>query len=1148
MPIFQSIPEHVTARVCRRTSLEELADRLIADLSADIRSHAASRPEDGDGSGDGLFYRPEVIVPNKSMRRYLTMRFARNEGIAAGIRFPSLMSLFPAERINAASIGWRIYRILQSESGRAFRVPEQWSRGDAKRRFDLANRLGRLYDRYMLYRPDWLNAWERNAVPEELRGMKDADWQGELWRQAAGNDWKGRHFAAEYARIIRGAADGKRRTVRIFGFSQPAPAVMECLAWLDSAGRADVTLYQLVPSGRRYFDEKNLDCKAELKELTHLYFHTGENPERLDYLMSDMFFQHNPLIAAFGTQSRTAMTEAEELNFSGTDYDADCDAEEEEESPAGGSGSILHRLQRKILDDEPGSAVPATGPADPVDACPSVQIRSCYSAFREVEAAHNFILHCLDEDPDLTLNDIFIMTPTPDVFSPLVDAVFNHADAKQRLTVSLADRPETDELPSYRTFLNILSLFKGEFTASDIFGILEDASVQARIGISGDDCREFRDAAGRAGIRWGWDAGDHGNRNSGGRAFPQNTWQAGFDRLALHYAMDLDPAAPFPAESGADADGGYGDDTVFAVPGYSGGRAVTLGRIAVMVRRLHEFALTMRARSGNGVPFRVWKDTLLRAAAEFFGPESDLSILLLNILSNWGAVLSDARERTDAADDEDADADAAGYETDDTPLTSEIVLAYLGDQAENEADSTRGFMRGSITFCGLRPMRSIPAGAIVLLGMNHRTFPGEDNAPEFDLMKKTRKAGDPDRREESRQLFLDVIMAARKYLYISYTGRDNHDRKEYPPSVCVDVLRSYLEQEFGRNSFVDIQEPIQAFSPELFRPKARNQSYSEKLLEAARKVVGAGQAQAVLPVFALNEVAQPVDEPPPRISLDDLIRFFRNPAAAFVRDRLDASASVMEETPLEDSELFGGRLDFGKKQDLLDLYLRTAPEQRNRLARISLLRLKADGAVPLTQTAESWDDWERIAVLGEGIRAELDGREETPLPQTERTFACGVTLTLPEQAVYASSPGDRVQVLPDLGDKVSAYTLIRGILDHLGANLRGKTVTRILYGKDHETHRIEAEAMEPETAETALNGILELYCEGMKKPLPFFPKTIYAMFRNEAYMPVWRGTHDVTGEVERFGMYFGDELPPVRDLERLMRIVFGNPDVQFMER
>ena len=1132
MPIFQSIPENVTACVCRRTCLEDLADVLIADLSADIRSRAASRTHDADDSAEGMFYRPEVIVPNKSMRRYLTMRFARNEGITAGIRFPSLMSLFSAERINAGSIAWRIYRILLSDSGRRFRIPCQWIRGDAKRCYDLANRLGRPYDRYMLYRPDWLNAWERNAVPEELRGMKDADWQGELWREAA-KDWAGRHFAAEYARIIRGGTDGRHRTIRIFGFSQLAPAMMECLAWLNSTGNADVKLYQPAPSSGKYFGENNLNLKEELKELVHLYYHTGEDPERLEYLMSELFFRHNPLIAAFGAQSRTAMTEAEELNFIGADYDG-----EAADAPSCGSGSILHRLQRKIMDDEPESAVPAKALKSQADACPSVQIRSCYSAFREVEAAHNFILHCLDEDPELTLNDVFIMTPTPDVFSPLVDAVFNHAD-EGRLAVSLADRPETDELPSYRTFLKILSLFKGEFTASDIFGILEDAAVQAQTGITADDCREFRDAAGRAGIRWGWDADDHRNGNSGGRAFPQNTWQAGFDRMLLHYAVDLDPAAPFPA----DASGG--EDALYAVPGYSGSRAVTLGKIAVLVRRLHDFALMMRARSRDGVPFRVWKETLMRAAAEFFGADSELPALLLNILSNWGTAISEAQARTDA--ESGGETDPAGYETDDTPLNGETVLAHLGNQVSDSGDSTRGFMRGSITFCGLRPMRSIPADAIVLLGMNHRAFPGEDNAPEFDLMRKTRKAGDPDKREESRQLFLDVIMAARKYLYISYTGRDNHDRKEYPPSVCVDVLRSYLEHEFGKNSFVDLQEPIQAFSPELFKPQARNQSYSGKLLEAAKKI-RSERTQDALPVFHMNSISQPPDASLLHISMDDLIRFLGNPATEFVKKRLDASASVTEETPAEDSEVFEGKQDFDRTRELLELYLRTRPEQRSGLARISLQRLKADGAVPLTETPETWGDWKKIAALGENILAESGGGETLPLPQTEKTFACGVTLTLPEQDLPVSSGGIRLQLIPDIGNSISAHTLIRGILNHLGANLREKTATRILYVKDGAIHVSEAEAMEPDKAERAMNGILELYCEGMTKPVPFFPKTICAMFRNENHMLAWRGTHQYKGEVEKFGMYFGDELPPEQELERLMRIVFGNPDVQFAER
>jgi hypothetical protein len=370
-------------------------------------------------------------------------------------------------------------------------------------------------------------------------------------------------------------------------------------------------------------------------------------------------------------------------------------------------------------------------------------------------------------------------------------------------------------------------------------------------------------------------------------------------------------------------------------------------------------------------------------------------------------------------------------------------------------------------------MRSIPADVIVLLGMNHEAFPGEDCASEFDLMQRKRRPGDPDKRMEARQLFLDVILSARKYLYISYVGRNIHDRKTSPPSVCVDVLRSYLEHEFGKNSFVDIQEPIQAFSPELFEPclgntahRKPNQSYSQKLLDAAR-TIRSNRTQPIPPLFPLNEISQDPDESLLHVSPDDLDRFFRNPMKEFVRKRLDASVSVFEETVPEDSEPFEGAIDFSRKKDLYDLYLRIRPdsqESRAELARISLERMKADGAVPMTQKPESWTDWDTVAALGDAvIDAEKDA-EKVLLPPKEMLFPCGVTLILPETAVSEGS-GSFVQIIPCLWDTISAKTLVQSILKHIGANLRRETVTRIIcLGKGYKTV-FEALGMKPGEAE-----------------------------------------------------------------------------------
>ena len=1133
--------------VFRRLSMDALADVLIDEIHAEVRN-------------SDLFRRTQVIVPNRSIQRYLSLRFAQRYGIAAQLEFPLLMSVvrsflphsYDRPDINEKTICWRIYRILgKPESGKVFPALTQWIKDDPKRLYDLSRQLGSLYDKYMLYRPWWINDWEEGRKPRGLDGEPSAAWQGELWRRIAGEDWKGNHFAAAFDRIAcngeaahtpgEGNGAGEAETIRIFGFSQLPPTMLECLEQLAMHGTT-VKLYHLVPSGEFYADcKKNKD---ELREFLDKYFHEGQDPVRLLEDMNTKYFQHNPLLASFAMQSRILLNRTSEWM---DDAKFDYSGEDEPET-----GTVLHRLQRRIRDDRKSDGV-RPGKMDQGNACRSVQIRSWYSAFREVEAAHNFILHCLDEDHGLPLKDIFIMTPSPADYAPLVDAVFNHS-GDVRLGVSIADQPQTERLTSYSTMMKVLSLFKGDFAASEIFGILQDQSLQKHWGITPDDCQYCLTRAMQAGIRWGWDAAEH--RLSGGKEFPENSWQAGFDRMLLDYAVEADPASPYRIDD---------EDKVFPVPGFSGDKAELLGKFISLVSNLHEITQAMRRWEKNGVPFREWEKMLADAAGVLFGRDSELKNLLLSILNIWRQILAEA-----------------GAE--DVPLTSGIVLAYLQDKHAKPEDNTVGFMRGKITFCGLRPMRSIPADAILLLGMNHKTFPEEDDDREFDIMQQYRRdkdstvgrePGDPLKRDESRQLFLDTIMAARKHLYISYVGRDIHDRKEKPPSVCVDELRTYLTQTFGENSFVDIQEPIHAFSPELFRDGTPNQSFSERRKAAAEQIVNPAQDGAKLPLFHIQpglrmpapgeEGSQQDGDNEQRIEFSSLASFFRNPAGTFVQDRLDASVSVSETASSEDSEVFEGKLPWDRKEELLQLYLETAEADRPVLKTNCPQRLKADGVLPLTQQEDTWQEWSEIAALAHETESlaqagtELISAEERMITYTaadagESARALGpvpsgtfrATLVLPDLKVHPTGDPDTpcIQVIPCFGDSMSGAQLIDPVMRHLRANLSRRTRTRIIYLQNGRAAYLDADAMECADAENAVKRLLYLYRAGMSVPLPFFPKSSYELFRTgdiESAESVWNGDGNPNSkcERERFRFFFGEDMPVDAPVGELAAAFFG---------
>jgi len=1144
--------------VCRRSSMDALADVLVDEIRAEV------------GKSD-LFRRTRVIVPNRSIQRYLSLRFAQRHGIAAQLEFPSLMTVFhrflpqahARPDIDRKTIGWRIYRILREPgSETTFPMLTRWIRDDSKRLYDLSRQLGDLYDKYMLYRPQWINAWEAGRMPQGLQDEPAAFWQGELWRRIAGQDWKGNHFAAVFDRIVcRGELDGASgagnrnggETIRIFGFSQLPPTVLLCLEHFHKLG-ITVKLYHLVPSGEYYADCKN--DKEELREFLDKYFHEGQDPIRLLEDMNTKYFQHNPLLASFAMQNCVMLNRTGEwIDDAEFDYP---EAETTEE------GTILHRLQARIRDDLK-SSVGKPKKRKKGSGCHSIQIRNCYSAFREVEAAHNFILHCMEEDRDLPLKDIFIMTPSPADYAPLVDAVFNHsaeissrnhADVRQgqRLAVSIADQPQTERLSSYSTLMKILALFKGDFAASEVFAILQDRSLQEHWRITSEECRYCLTRAMRAGIRWGWDAKEH--EQSGGKAFPENSWQAGFDRMLLDYAVDADPMLPYR----------IGDEAeVFPVPGFDGGRGDLLGRFISLTTKLHETAQIMRRWERNGVPFREWETMLADSAGYLFGRDSDLKILLLSVLNAWHQVLAEAG-------------------TEDVPLTSGIVLAYLQDKHAKPEDNTVGFMRGKITFCGLRPMRSIPADAILLLGMNHKSFPEEDDDREFDIMQQRRRnrdsrvgrePGDPLRRDESRQLFLDTIMAARKYLYISYVGRDIHDRKEKPPSVCVDELRNYLTHEFGKNSFIELKEPIHAFSPDLFENGAANQSFSENMRAAAKQIADQSNAAAFgdKPSFDIRAGIHPdesmlADTRDRSMDFDDLTRFFVDPAGRFVENTLDARLSVQESSSPEDSEPFENKLDFSVKDELFRSFLDSA--DRDAMKGVSLRRLKCDGSIPLMQNADDWQDWSDMAAIAQGMEANAAGLTEQPIPAGETVFEYAASdagdlagllydtvpdgtfrtaLLLPAMKVY--QPGDPgepcLRMEWSFAKEIYGSQLIRPILNHLRANLVAKTATKIVYlDKYHHLVVLRADAMDRSEAERIVKRFLCFHHAGMWKPLPFFPKTSYAFFAEEderkkkaAAESCWYGTRNGNGDVEKFGGFFGTALPMSDCFRGLSEALFG---------
>ena len=370
--------------------------------------------------------------------------------------------------------------------------------------------------------------------------------------------------------------------------------------------------------------------------------------------------------------------------------------------------------------------------------------------------------HLLDwfaRDPKLAPRDVLVMTPDIETYAPFIQAVFDSPEeSSKRIPFSVADRGICSASQVVDAFLNLLSLPATRLEATSVLRILETEAVRVKFGLAESDLDIIRVWVRGTNIRWGQDAKQRESLGLPGLA--ENTWQQGMERLFAGYAM-----------------AGKGERMFQGVLPYDdveGGSAEVLGHFAEYLKRLFDLVAKLRERRTIG----EWEGVLLGALEAFFQPdESQVPETLL--------IRSTLRELASKA------AEAGCVE----PVDLAVILESLNQLlAEDRFGS--GFITGGVTFCALKPMRSIPFKVICLIGMNDGAFPRTDRHLSFDLMAQKPRLGDRSLRADDRYLFLETLLSARERLHISYVGQSIRDNSEAPPSVLVSELLDYVAQAY----------------------------------------------------------------------------------------------------------------------------------------------------------------------------------------------------------------------------------------------------------------------------------------------------------------------------------------------------------------
>ncbi|QUN07384.1 exodeoxyribonuclease V subunit gamma [Shewanella yunxiaonensis] len=1047
-------------------------------------------------SGQSPLQQEQILVQSPGMSTWLRLEIAKHNGIAAALKFPlpssfiwdlchALLPDVPKENaFTKEAMTWKLLSLLPRLLADPVYLPLQRYLGDDHqllplKQFQLAARIADIFDQYLVYRPDWIAAWETGELPFAL--SEEQQWQPALWRQLVTHNQQlglsGYHRANLHHALLSTLKDDSIALPQlparlfVFGISSMPPQMLSVLQALGH--RLDVTVFNLSPCQHYWGDIVNPKTRARINLA---YGDKRQLPEN----WQDSLIVGNPLLANNGKLGRDLLDLLLELPSE------DIQLGDDLFYPVG-DGCLLQGIQQDILEMEtrgqllgPDSEIYLSLAGRRIIATDddSLTLRSCHSPLREVETLHDHLQWMLARHPELAPKDIVVMMPDVAAYAPYIDAVFARRDGQYFIPYAIADRGASQESPLISSFLTLLDINNSRFALTEVLTLLELPATLKAFGLDDESLQQIRLWLEQAKVRWGRSGSQRQQQQV--PAFEQNSWAEGLRRLILGYALE---------------DDGELFNGHLPVAGVEGQAALALGKLLNFIEALDQVA--DRLAKGQASSQRILEITEI--CQQFYQPIDDTDTQALMAVNQAIAKLGS----------ELLNAGFAGE------LDHQILLQWFRSQLEDSRVGQR-YLAGAVNFCTLMPMRSIPFQIVCLLGMNDGIYPRVQHPVGFDLLaQQPPRKGDRSRRLDDRYLFLEALLSARQQLYISYVGRSERDNSPRNPSMLIAELLEYCQLSCIPQSLANVfstdildaealtlleqsllqclvkQQPLQPFDPVLYQADLLKAPAEAPFTPSfSRQWCPTGSAVELTDFrqgTPLQLVADNDADSDNVIELQGLVRFFRNPAQYFCNRSLKLELGI-DLTEDDNDEPF--TLNALQRYDIRLSLLEDALKHQGVSSPDFSVKLKASGKLPNKPFDELL-----LSRYQQDVAPLLD---RTVYLRGEQQESLTVDLMFPELDMRLQGRLDDIcgkGMLICRPGSANAKDLVRQYLRHLALNASGRH--KHSYILDMADYHVFA-PLTPDVAKAELRLWLQFFLIGQTQPLLFIPKTSLEYAKSDA--------------------------------------------------
>ncbi|MFN8770248.1 MAG: exodeoxyribonuclease V subunit gamma [Neisseriaceae bacterium] len=776
--------------IIRGCDKEKLLELFIADLKANEVD---------------IFKPITVIVPSQSFAHWLNDRIALKTGIAANINFKevnqfiddcyqhleqvSVSSLtftnesksidnftrfnlssistqylsqnFKVKLLELFSIKYIIYDFLHECNLndeaffpiRAYLLTENLEI-DSFRAFQLAVMLEAIIVDYIYLRA-------RELLFDDNFTAKIPLYQQLIWNEVLGKGKK--TFLDIYSFFNSQTKLSLQGNIYIFGLTSIFPAQLDIIKKV--ANFYNVKWYMPVITLEYYHDLLDSRTREKLKRKIL------KEPE---ISVNDLHLSEgNPLLANLALQSRefNELIIANDIDFYDLDFDINRIPTTLLEIVQDDIRKINHRIDKsRRLTNNTIYVDPIVMP-DSYDN--TIKINICHNQMREVQVLFNSICEILNDDKEVSFSDILVLAPDINQYELYIQAVFaneyvNYKNKQLKIPYHICGLGTSIDKQLVNSILSILKL-EYSLKISGIFSLLNQNKIMEFLELESQDIELLKVWFKENNIHFGIDADDY--KNYGYKEFDVFTFKQLLNNLAFGACV---PEELLFYETKKEASKFV---NIYAYDNIEYGQIKLYNKLIKFI----DFLSNMRKL------FYIdeYKYTMLDVSsiAKFFNEFKNCFILNEKDQLVLDVIIAKFNQLTLKKH-----------------INLPIILEIIEDHFKKSGELF--FETGNLTFASMKLAKNIPYKVIYVMGMNYGNFPRIHNRNKLSILHENAVFADRNSSIEDKQLFLEIVLDAKNFLYFSYIGRDDSDNSEINPSVTLNLFINVLQNTIANENYV----------------------------------------------------------------------------------------------------------------------------------------------------------------------------------------------------------------------------------------------------------------------------------------------------------------------------------------------------------